>query len=205
MPSLETCVQRISNAGHVVAVFVVSGGSTYVPDRKRKIILQQQDHHQSVQWFPHRLEVGRYTHTSACGNRTLAPYTAPLRAVLMNDRRSWYRGSWTISSSAVCYFQGSAWASSPSLGSGRISRTFSPSSDSRVNAMMPRQPTRKQTQTQTQATQGGYKASQGGREAMNGRAYLIGCKESGAAAEKVRKRLMVMEFEFEAVEILIGT
>lgn len=43
----------------------------------------------------------RASYTSACGNRTLVPYTAPLRAVLTTDRTSRYRGSTTMRSSAA--------------------------------------------------------------------------------------------------------
>lgn len=40
--------------------------------------------------------------TRACGNRTLVPYTAPLRAPLSTARTSWYFGSRMTRSIAVC-------------------------------------------------------------------------------------------------------
>jgi hypothetical protein len=42
------------------------------------------------------------TYTRACGNRTLVPYTAPLRAPLTTVRTSWYRGSRIMRSMAAC-------------------------------------------------------------------------------------------------------
>lgn len=44
----------------------------------------------------------RSTYTSACGNRTLLPYTMPFLTPFTSVRMSWYLGSNTIFSSAAC-------------------------------------------------------------------------------------------------------
>lgn len=61
---------------------------TYVPDRKRNIILHQNIVIISVCDRGDSFEA----YTRACGKRTLAPYTAPLRAALRSVRRGFKFG-----------------------------------------------------------------------------------------------------------------
>lgn len=71
---------------------------TYVPDRKRNIILHQNIVIISVCDRGDSFEA----YTRACGKRTLAPYTAPLRAALRSVRSGFRFGLSAMASRVSC-------------------------------------------------------------------------------------------------------
>ena len=64
----------------------VQEGATYVPERKRKIMLLKANMSAGERRH-HGGDKPTSTYTRACGNRTFEPYTAPLRMPLTNVSR----------------------------------------------------------------------------------------------------------------------